>query len=80
MATLRAATISRLRRAMPAAKEPVLELQALLERAGFDPRGVDGDFGQRTEQAVQRLQRAAGLLPSGIVQLRELDELERRLG
>jgi peptidoglycan L-alanyl-D-glutamate endopeptidase CwlK len=78
--TLRAATISRLRRDMPAAEAPVRELQELLGRAGFAPGAVDGDFGPRTEAAVQALQRDAGLLPSGIVQLRELEELERRLG
>jgi len=76
---LRAATISRLRRDMPAAEAPVRQLQELLDRAGFAAGAVDGDFGPITEAAVQDLQRAAGLVPSGIVQLRELEELERRL-
>lgn len=79
VATLRAATISRLRRDMPAAAAPVRELQGLLNRAGFPAGAVDGEFGPLTEAAVQALQRAAGLVPSGIVQLRELEALEARL-
>ena len=77
--TLRAATIGRFRRGIEAERVAVAQLQELLNEAGFEAGTVDGDFGAITEGAVQRLQRAAGLVPSGIVQLRELDELKARL-
>ncbi|MDX1501995.1 MAG: M15 family metallopeptidase [Thermoanaerobaculia bacterium] len=77
--TLRAAAIGRFRRGIQAEAEATEQLQRLLDEAGFDPGSADGQFGPRTEAAVQELQRAAGLLPSGIVQMRELDELAARL-
>ena len=77
--TLRAATIGRFRRGIRAEAAAIEQLQGLLNEAGFAAGTVDGDFGEITEGAVMRLQRASGLLPSGIVQLRELEELQARL-
>jgi len=77
--TLRAATIGRFRRGIQAETVAVEQLQRLLNQAGFGAGAIDGDFGAITEGAAQRLQRAAGLLPSGIIQLRELEELQARL-
>ena len=78
--TLRAAVIGRFRRGIRAEASAVVELQRLLNDAGFSAGAVDGDFGPVTERAVQALQRSSGLLPSGIVQLRELEALQERLG
>jgi len=46
--------------------ESVRQLQARLQQAGFDPGGVDGKFGQKTETAVERFQTARGLTVDGI--------------
>lgn len=43
----------------------VRRLQTQLERAGFDPGGVDGVFGRKTERAVVAFQRARGLAVDG---------------
>ena len=43
----------------------VRALQARLLALGFDPRGVDGDFGPGTEAAVVAFQEAHELLPDG---------------
>ncbi|SEM63831.1 peptidoglycan-binding protein [Streptacidiphilus jiangxiensis] len=45
----------------------VAELQCLLQRAGFSPGGVDGNFGPLTESAVIRAQKAFGLDVDGQV-------------
>ena len=45
----------------------VVEVQCLLKFHGFDPGGVDGLFGERTEQAVKRLQSEAGVAVDGTV-------------
>jgi hypothetical protein len=45
----------------------VVDLQSRLVAAGYDPRGVDGIFGQHTETAVRNFQRAQGLVVDGIV-------------
>jgi hypothetical protein len=60
------ATFTRtLRRGMTG--EDVRELQSLLQRAGFDPGGVDGIFGAGTETAVKSFQAARGLAVDGAV-------------
>lgn len=38
--------------------ESVKELQRLLEKKGFSPKGIDGDFGNKTLSAVKRFQEA----------------------
>jgi hypothetical protein len=45
----------------------VAELQCLLQRAGFSPGGVDGNFGPLTESAVIRAQKADRLDVDGQV-------------
>jgi hypothetical protein len=47
--------------------DAVRRLQQALLGAGFDPGGVDGVFGPRTEGAVERFQAAKGLVTDGIV-------------
>ncbi len=39
--------------------------QRLLAARGFDPVGIDGDFGPNTAKATEAFQRKAGLSPSG---------------
>jgi len=45
----------------------VKSLQAMLSRAGFDPAGVDGEFGPNTRKAVTAFQRQAQLEADGVV-------------
>ena len=48
-------------------KGPMVEyLQLALTRAGFDPGRIDGIFGKRTLNALERFQRANGLVADGI--------------
>ncbi len=75
----KAAATGRLRRGIGAAKANIEELQTALNMAGFNAGAVDGDFGPMTEVAVQALQRANGLLPSGMVHPRELEILEEAI-
>ncbi len=44
---------------------PVQLLQLALNRAGYGPLALDGVFGQGTERALLRFQRALGLRPDG---------------
>jgi murein L,D-transpeptidase YcbB/YkuD len=45
----------------------VVEVQCLLRHHGVDPGRVDGVFGNHTQQAVKRLQAAAGIVVDGMV-------------
>jgi hypothetical protein len=45
--------------------DDVAQLQALLNDMGFSAGGVDGIFGPRTENAVKRMQREAGIAVDG---------------
>jgi hypothetical protein len=41
-------------------REHIKALQGLLQRAGFDPGGVDGDYGPKTATAVKAMLRSQG--------------------
>lgn len=43
----------------------VLKLQKALLAAGFNPHGLDGSFGPKTEAALRAFQRAAGIIVDG---------------
>jgi peptidoglycan hydrolase-like protein with peptidoglycan-binding domain len=45
----------------------VSRLQSLLSSAGFNPGGIDGDFGPRTRAAVMNYQESRGLGVDGVV-------------
>jgi g-D-glutamyl-meso-diaminopimelate peptidase len=45
----------------------VMEIQAMLLKTGYNPGAVDGIFGQETQDAVIRFQKANGLNPDGII-------------
>ena len=45
----------------------VRQLQTMLKKKGFDPKGVDGIFGSNTEAAVKKFQTAKKILIDGIV-------------
>jgi cell wall-associated NlpC family hydrolase len=47
--------------------EHVRAVQERLEQLGFNPGGADGDFGRKTEEAVQAFQAAWELPPTGSV-------------
>ncbi|MBP5859242.1 peptidoglycan-binding protein [Streptomyces scabiei] len=47
--------------------EAVAEVQCLVKKHGFDPKGIDASFGPNTKAAVQRFQRSRGLEDDGIV-------------
>jgi peptidoglycan hydrolase-like protein with peptidoglycan-binding domain len=47
--------------------EGVTRLQELLRDIGYDPGGVDGEFGPGTESAVKRFQSEHGLDADGVV-------------
>lgn len=57
----------------------VKQLQLVLKETGNDPGKIDGDFGARTEAAVQAFQRARGLSASGVVDATTLRWLEQML-
>lgn len=47
--------------------EKIKELQKNLLEQGFDPKGIDGEFGPKTHGAVLAFQQARGLVPDGEV-------------
>ena len=47
----------------------VMEIQALLEKTGYDPGPIDGVFGLRTKETVKQFQRSNGLTADGIIGL-----------
>ncbi|MEV6925148.1 peptidoglycan-binding protein [Dactylosporangium sp. NPDC051485] len=53
--------------ALNGGSQDVVEVQCLLKHHGLDPGRIDGLFGKQTEQAVEDLQRANGLVVDGIV-------------
>jgi DNA invertase Pin-like site-specific DNA recombinase len=63
--------------ASPGGSKRVRVLQLRLRRRGLSPGPVDGLYGPRTEAAVARLQKAAGLQASGAVDKRTVLVLAR---
>jgi peptidoglycan L-alanyl-D-glutamate endopeptidase CwlK len=53
----------------------VKQLQQALKAAGFDPGGVDGDFGPNTTAAVRAFQQNRGLSVDGVAGQQTLDAL-----
>ena len=58
----------------------VVELQRNLVALGFGPLMADGEFGDRTEAAVKRFQRSAGLKDDGWAGPRTLEAIGKALG
>lgn len=60
----------------PSARGPAVELlQLALERAGFSPGAIDGQFGPATTSALVSFQKANGLVPDGIAGPKSWDAL-----
>jgi peptidoglycan hydrolase-like protein with peptidoglycan-binding domain len=57
--------------------EIVRKLQRRLKAAGFDPKGIDGGYGDNTRKAVRAFQRRNGLQPTGEVTVRTWRRLMR---
>ena len=57
----------------------VMEIQALLEKIGYNPGPIDGIFGSRTQQAVIQFQQNNRLTPDGITGPNTYGILERFL-
>ena len=57
----------------------VMEIQALLEKIGYNPGPIDGIFGSRTQQAVIQFQQNNRLTPDGIIGPNTYGILERFL-
>ncbi|NLT97403.1 MAG: LysM peptidoglycan-binding domain-containing protein, partial [Christensenellaceae bacterium] len=55
----------------------VMEVQALLDKLGYDTGQIDGIFGLKTQRAVKQFQRDFGLLPDGIIGANTWRVLER---
>ncbi|MCC6736940.1 MAG: peptidoglycan-binding protein [Bauldia sp.] len=55
----------------------VVELQTLLGRLGFDPRGIDGIVGAATRAAITEAQQALGLPVDGRPSLALLERLRQ---
>jgi peptidoglycan hydrolase-like protein with peptidoglycan-binding domain len=53
--------------------QPVVQLQQFLTYFGYDPEGVDGDFGPLTGVAVERFQADAALAVDGLWRIEEAD-------
>lgn len=58
----------------------VLRVQVLLDRAGFSPGSIDGQWGDNLEKAVFWFQRNEGLRPSGVVDEATYRRLVERAG
>lgn len=56
------------------------ELQRLLTEAGFDPGGIDGRWGKRSQRALQEFRRSAGMSHAGPPNGTDLAALQARVG
>jgi lipoprotein-anchoring transpeptidase ErfK/SrfK len=59
---------------------PALRVQVLLDRAGFSPGAIDGQWGPNTERALQEFQRSRDLNPTGAANRPTLLATLRALG
>ena len=57
----------------------VMEIQALLQKLGYNPGLIDGYFGPQTQSAVKAFQRDFGLFPDGIIGQNTFRVMERYL-
>jgi len=57
----------------------VAELQDALARLGFDPQGIDGEFGPNTQKAVKAAQQALGLPVTGEADLATIQAIQAAL-
>ena len=57
----------------------IMAIQRALAVAGFDPGGIDGDFGQGTAEATAHFQRANGLVVDGQVGVKTAAALHVKL-
>lgn len=55
-------------------------LQGALARLGHDPRGIDGEYGSRTETAVRGAQKALGMSVTGKADLATIAAIQTALG
>lgn len=61
--------------AAQASASQVRQVQAALQKQGFDPGPVDGMMGPKTREAIRRFQRAKGLQITGTMDTKTLDAL-----
>lgn len=61
----------------PSKSATVESVQRMLSELGFNPEGIDGIFGKKTEKAVIRFQESAGLYSDGIVGPVTMEALEQ---
>ncbi len=57
----------------------VMEIQAMLQKIGYNPGPIDGTFGQQMRRAVLQFQRAFGLTQDGIIGPATYKTMERYL-
>lgn len=55
----------------------VKRLQSLLKKLGYDIGNIDGVYGSRTKNAVAKFQSDRGILPTGVVEDRTYDIIQR---
>lgn len=57
----------------------VMEIQAMLQKIGYNPGPIDGVFGPQMQKAVMQFQRNYGLTPNGVIDPSTYKAMERYL-